>query len=249
MHLHVIACSVMTREISLLAATCENSLRIHYMKQGLHTRPDELRNAIQGEIDAIDAAVDTPAGDPDAAVRPDPDAIVLAYGLCSNGICGLRSRYYRIVAPRAHDCIALILGSRERYREQTERHAGTYWYTPGWIEQTPMPGRERVAALRREYVERYGAENADYLMDMEQDWLRAYNRCAYVAWPALHKETYRRVTRDSASYLEWEYAEVPGDDDLLRRLLGGPWDDDFLIVPPGSSIVPSFSESVIRSSE
>ena len=49
MNLHVIACSVMTREISLLAATCENTLHLHFMEQELHNQPDELRKISQAD--------------------------------------------------------------------------------------------------------------------------------------------------------------------------------------------------------
>ena len=246
MKLHVIACSVMTREISLLAATCENTLHLHFMEQELHNQPDELRKALQAEIDSIEA---TPP-DGVSGNGGDVDAIVLAYGLCSNAICGVRSRYYPVVAPRAHDCVTLIVGSRERYQEYFDRHPGTYWYTPGWIEQTPIPGRERVDRTRAEYVARYGEENADYLMDMEQEWLRAYDRCAYVVWPELHRDEYRSATRDSAAYLEWEYDEMIGDDGLLRRILNGEWDAiDVLVVPPGETIEPSFNRSIIESTD
>ena len=246
MKLHVIACSVMTREISLVAATCENTLHLHFMEQELHNQPDELRKALQAEIHSIEAAGKYGAGGNDG----DVDAIILAYGLCSNAICGVRSRYYPVVAPRAHDCVTLIVGSRERYQEYFDRHPGTYWYSPGWIEQTPIPGKERVERTRAEYVGRYGEENAEYLMDMEQEWLRAYDRCAYVAWPELHRDEYRSATRDSAAYLEWEYDEIIGDDGLLRRILNGEWDAiDVLVVPPGETIEPSFNRSIIESTD
>ena len=246
MKLHVIACSVMTREISLVAATCENTLHLHFMEQDLHNQPDELRKALQAEIHSIEAAGKYGAGGNDG----DVDAIILAYGLCSNAICGVRSRYYPVVAPRAHDCVTLIVGSRERYQEYFDRHPGTYWYSPGWIEQTPIPGKERVERTRAEYVGRYGEENAEYLMDMEQEWLRAYDRCAYVAWPELHRDEYRSATRYSAAYLEWEYDEIIGDDGLLRRILNGEWDAiDVLVVPPGETIEPSFNRSIIESTD
>jgi hypothetical protein len=260
MNLHVIACSVMTREISLVAATCESTLHLHFMEQELHNRPDELRRMLQAEIDRIDAGMGAEGATPadhgssginatvqNAGAGDDAQAIVLAYGLCSNAICGLRSRRYPLVAPRAHDCVTLIIGSRERYQEYFDSHPGTYWFSPGWIEQTGVPGKERVERLRADYVARYGEDNANYLMDMEQEWLRAYDRCAYVAWPELHRDEYESVTRDSSAYLEWEYDEVPGDDGLMRRILDGRWDSaDVLIVPPGETIEPSFDQSVIQ---
>jgi hypothetical protein len=84
-------------------------------------------------------------------------------------------------------------------------------------------------------------------MDMEQQWLREYNRCTYVAWPEFDRPEYREKTRDSAAFLEWEYDEVQGSPEYLRRILEGQWDEDVLVVPPGRSIEPSYSDDVIES--
>ena len=36
--------------------------------------------------------------------------ILLGYGLCGNGLDGLSARHTRLVLPRAHDCIGLLMG-------------------------------------------------------------------------------------------------------------------------------------------
>ena len=63
----------------------------------------------------------------------------------------------------AHDCITLLLGSRDRYSELFDRYSGgTYWYSPGWIEQFKTPGRGYDEQTRyMEYVEKYGEDNAE----------------------------------------------------------------------------------------
>ena len=53
----------------------------------------------------------------DAATGKGYDAIVLVYGLCNNGIVGLVARDTRVVMARAHDCITLLMGDRQRYLE------------------------------------------------------------------------------------------------------------------------------------
>ena len=98
------------------------------MRQGLHNTPEALRNELQKEIDAIDLDQDIHTGTEDSCGPI--DAILLAYGLCSNGVCGLSSKKYPLVVPRAHDCNTLFLGSKERYREYFDTYSGIYWYTP-----------------------------------------------------------------------------------------------------------------------
>ena len=44
----------------------------------------------------------------------------------------------------------------------------------------------------------------------------------------------------------WEYAKVPGDLSLFRKLIAGEWDDkDFLVVEPGWRIVARYDEAVM----
>lgn len=247
MRLKVIACKVFNREIGRVIADSPNTIDVSWLRQGLHDTPDVLREAIQREINLIDDGTDM------HTQLPPPDdeyeAIVLAYGLCSNAVCGLRSKRYRLVVPRAHDCVAMIMGSHARYRDYFDAHPGTYWYTPGWIEQTTMPGPERVERTRARYVEQYGEENADYLMEMEQEWLRRYDRCAYLSWRSLDRPEYRRTTREAADYLGWKHDAVEAEPGWIERLLSGEWrSDEVLVLPPESTAEPSYDESIIRQS-
>lgn len=233
----MIACKVLLRELYSLAYNCPNAVDITWLRQKLHETPDRLRQEVQGIIDRIDAT----EGDP-------CEAILLGYGLCSNGIVGLRSRRYPLVIPRAHDCITFLLGSKERYRQEFEGHSGgIYWYSPGWIEQCQQPSRERLENTYRDYVERFGEDNAQYLMEMEQRWMTEYHHAIYVDWPALHRPDYVRYTQECAEFLHWQCHVLPGDDSLMRALMAGQWDKErFVIVPPGSTVRPSYGPDIIQ---
>ena len=67
-------------------------------------------------------------------MKDDFEAILIGYGLCSNGIMGISSNKYKLVIPRAHDCITFLLGSKEKYSKYFTDMPGTYWYTMSWIE-------------------------------------------------------------------------------------------------------------------
>ena len=55
MRIKLIACKVMTREISLLAARSPHYIDITWLWQGLHNEPERLRQTLQEVIDQIDA--------------------------------------------------------------------------------------------------------------------------------------------------------------------------------------------------
>jgi len=139
--------------------------------------------------------------------------------------------------PRAHDCITLLLGSKEKYKEYFDSHRGVYWYSCGWLESTPMPGKERVEQTRAEYVEKYGEDNADYLMEMEQNWLKEYNWATFVDWDFDICTQYAEHTKKCAEYLGWNFDRIKGSSSLMQKIVDGDWlDDDFLILKPGQII-------------
>ena len=244
----LIACKVLYREISLLTSHCENFIDVTYLQQGLHDTPEVLRQTLQDEIDRIDA--DTDIYSCSRAEGLDFDAILLGYGLCSNAVCGLSSQKYKLVIPRAHDCITLFLGSKERYRQYFDAHSGgVYWYTPGWNECSLMPGKEYMDFMHRRYVEKYGEKKAALLMAHET-WLEGYNTCAYVDWETLHLENHVQYAKACADYLNVRFDLVKGDPALMRHFINGNWNpEDFFVLAPGQKVAASFDETIFEAEE
>ena len=249
MRLCFIGCEVLTREVAALAAQAEPAVDLHFLPHGLHNVPDELRRRVQAEIDRVESGADRAnLGGPFGGSREYAcDAILLGYGLCSNGTAGLGSKRFPLVIPRAHDCITFFLGSKEAYRAYFDAHPGTYWYTAGWIERSLMPGPDRLQEVRERYVREYGEENADFLLETESAWYREYSRATYIHWNLPGAEGYRQYTRDCARCLGWQFDEYPGDQGLLEAFVTGDWDGErFLVVPPGEKIEPSYDEGIVK---
>lgn len=236
MKLKLIGCQVFLRELYLLCAQAPHSVQIRWMPTDLHTKPQtDLRPALQTEIDRIEEESDG------------CDAILLGYGLCSMGTVGLKARGIPLVIPRAHDCISLLLGSREKYQKIFNQYnGGVYWYSPGWIEQFQTPGRgydEQAKYI--EYVEKYGKENAEYLIEVEKSWMQHYSCAALIEWPELQNARFDEITRDIARRQSLEYLRVAGENTLIKKLVWGEWDESFLIVQPGQKIAYSNDERLL----
>ena len=103
MRLYAIACDVVARPVYLCAARSPHVVDVRLFERGLHNEPKNLRARLQEAID------DAPAG---------AEAVVLGYGLCGGATAGIVARDVPVVLPRAHDCITLFLGARERYAEE-----------------------------------------------------------------------------------------------------------------------------------
>ncbi len=233
----IIACHVLWRELCHLAAYSENTFDFVFLNQGLHDTPDQLRKELQAAIDAADTQTEKHY-----------EAILIGYGLCSNGIDGIAARNTKLVVPRGHDCITFFLGSKERYKEYFDANPGTYWYTAGWIDDTLQPSKERYDITLAYYTEKYDEENAEYLMEMESNWYKEYKNAAFIDYDFMDLEQYKKYTKECADYLKWNYDELKGDMSLLEAFLAGPmhWDDEkFLVIESGEQIAASHDERIV----
>jgi hypothetical protein len=237
--LFCLACEVLARPLYLCASRSPHIIDIQLMQRGLHNQPANLRTVLQQAVDA--------------ASQKSYDAIVMGYGLCGKATAGLTARQLPLVFPRAHDCITLFLGSRERYSTQFEQFPGTYWYAQDYIERDDGSGGslslgsglddgEKAYA---EYVEKYGQDNADYLMEIMGAWKQHYNRAAYIDMGVSDGSVVEVKAKEQAARRGWTYERVEGDLMLMRRLLLGEWDKDFQILQPGQTLTMTYDENVI----
>jgi len=248
MRVAFIGCEVLFREFCLAAAASPLVVDTVILPQGLHNTPAELRKRVQQEIDRLDPGPDQLASPNNEGVPPPHyDALLLGYALCSNGVVGVTARNTPLIIPRGHDCITLLIGSREAYQQYFDTHRGVYWYSSGWIERTLQPGEDRYQCTLAYYVEKYGEDNGEYLMEMEQAWYKEYQWATYINWDLPTAENDRIYTRKCADYLKWNFDEVQGDPQLMYDFLAGKWDDErFLTVPPGSCIEPTNVDSIVK---
>lgn len=231
--LAVIACAVLEPELQHIGADRGNLVHVDVLEQDLHNDPDRLRAALQEAVLRAEAL-------------PEVEAVVLLYGLCSRGSERVASSRVPMVVPRAHDCITLLLGSKERYAEYIAKYPGTYWYSPGWIATDTQPSQERYESAYKYYLEEYGEDNAEYLMEMEQNWIREYSRATYVDLGVGDTESDMAFTRECAEWLKWDCDQLQGDPGLLKDLLDGVWDSDrFLVLQPGQALRLTSDDRVI----
>ena len=203
----VMACATVIEEmLPLLPPGMQHSV----FDFGLHVNPDRLRRTLQAAIDAVDEPIDT---------------IILGYGLCSQAVIGISSPRCTLVVPRVDDCIAIFLGSRSAYKEQSRAEPGTYYLTKGWIEvgDTPFAEHDRL-------IQRYGKERAERMLQL---MLVNYKRLALIDTGQYELERYREYARNTAERFNLRFEEIEGSNDLIKKMIYGPWDDEIVVVPPG----------------
>lgn len=233
-HLALIACRVLEAEIAELSQGAPHIVRREFFEIGLHDQPTGLRSLLAG---AIGRAEDDPA----------VEQVVLAYGLCGLALVDLAPRRCPLVVARAHDCITLFLGSKERYAAQMRDEPGTYWYSPGWNRAQRVPGPEREAKMRAEYTAKFGADEAEALLEMERSAFAQHSTAGYTDLGLPGDDENRLYAERCAKSLGWRFRCHEGDSSLLRDLLHGPWDSKrFLVVRPGERIAHTADDGIVR---
>ena len=206
----VIACQPVGEELKTLLP---DGMEMEVLEYGLHNVPENLHIQLQAAIDRT---------------SPDVGTILIGYGMCASALMGIQSRSFRLVIPRADDCITLFLGSREAFKQQFTQNPGTYYLTKGWVEHGEDPYTEYC-----KMKDKFGKDKA---FRITKQYIAHYTRLALIISEYSDSEAYRKYAKMVAEHFELDYEEVEGSYDFLRKLVQGEWDEDFVIVPPGEVV-------------
>jgi hypothetical protein len=242
MRLKAIICQVFTREMEYLAPRSPHAVELEVLTMGLHDLGVAMHSHMQQAIDVSD--------------RCGYDAILLGYGLCGRGTEGLRAGKTALVLPRVHDCIGMLMGDRHKYQAYFETHPGVYYRSPGWIEfqapgqwlQPPEASRNILGERRslEELIAQYGEDNGNYLYAQFTAYRRRYSGLTYISTGVGSDASGRKLAQAEAQRENWAFEEIAGSLSLLERLVNGQWNtDDFLVVPPGSSVRAALGDAIV----
>jgi hypothetical protein len=206
----VIACDVLRDQLEQLGPT---PYAFVYLEQGLHRTPIKLRDELQKAIYA----------------SAEYDLILLGYGQCSRAVIGLRAQgHQRMIIPKIDDCIGLSMGTRAQYYEAFNQSPGSYYFTKGWVEAANDPLKEY-----HEIVAKHGVEIAEWT---SRECLKHYKRTVFIKTQDEIHEPSRVYAKEFARFFNLRYEEMLGSPIYLKKLLFGPWDEDFVIIPGGQTV-------------
>ena len=209
-HRHVIACATVMEEI---LPFLPEDVSYEVLDFGLHLRPGKLKNTLQQKIDQASQQA---------------DYLLLGYGLCSMAVIGLHASTTTVVIPRVDDCISIFLGSGLAYQKQARQEPGTYYLTKGWIEVGDSPFEEY-----KRMIEKYGEEKSRRMTNL---MLKNYKRLAFINTGQYEIERYQAYARQTAEQFGLRYEEIAGSPALIKKMVFGPWDEEFVVVSPGQTV-------------
>jgi hypothetical protein len=205
----IMACRTVENELRMAMAQAGVDYPVLYLDAGLHLWPDRLREAIQRDLDRIENV----------------DVVLMGYGFCGESLVGVKSDRFKIVVPRVHDCISLLLGSTLA-REQCGNDV--YFFTKGWL--------DHEISIAHEYnrcVARYGEQKATSIM---KKMMKHHKGLTAIDTGAYNVEPVKLQVQTLAEKMGWKFETVPGSLRIFHKLLKGPWDEEFVVLEPGQVI-------------
>ena len=208
----IIACRTISDELNLAVKETGCDYPILWIESGLHINPDALRIRLQEEMEHLSNI----------------EQVLMAFGYCGNSLLGLIPPTYRMIFPRVDDCITLMLGSCQKRKEISDE-MGTYFLTKGWLDY-----EKNIWVEYQDTIKRMGKSKADRVYNL---LLKHYKRLAVIDTGAYKMEDFLSRSQNVAKDLKLEHQTVPGTLRYLKKLLTGPWDEEFITIQPGETVI------------
>jgi hypothetical protein len=205
----IIACEVLKDELEKVIQETICQYPIIWVESQYHIEPNKLRAKLQQEIDALEGV----------------DNILFAYGNCGNGLVDLNATTANLIIPKTDDCISLFL---TKPREKFQRMKKTYFLTKGWIDSSKSIMKEYTYTLNR-----YGPKRTERLFEV---MLRNYQYLLLIDTDSYSMEDYTEKVREFAEKMKLELMVTKGDLWFLKKLLIGPYDENFCVIPKGQKV-------------
>ena len=232
----LIGCEIMFREICLCASKSTNIIDLEFMPKGLHDIGETKMSALlQEKIDSVDANK--------------YEAVLMCYGLCNYGTKGLHAKIPMVI-PKAHDCITLLMGSKEKYNDYFFNNPGTFFKSSGWIERDINPNETENSVTANlgmnKNFDEYDEEEAEYLKEMLGDWLQNYSKYTFIDTGTGNFSLYEQSIAEQAKNKNWDFEKINGDVSIIQDLMDGNWGSDkFLVIPPLNKIIFTHGNDIL----
>ena len=187
-----------------------------YLESGLHNDPKELNEAMQKVINRISNV----------------EQVLIIMGFCGNAVVGLKGKGFRMIIPRADDCITMLLGSMEK-RKDVQSQKATYFLTKGWIDMYDDVEKTMVDELYRMEI-KYGKERAQRIFRAS---FKHYKRLGIIDTGTFDIEEILDKAKLKSDLMQLPIEIIPGTTTFLEKFLTGPWEkEEFIIIEDAKTV-------------
>ena len=208
----ILACSSMARQVAAAQRKMGTNYPVRCVDRRYHAEPKEMRLKL---IEAL------------GGLAGEFDTVLVAMGFCGGSWESVYAPL-RVVAPRADDCITILLNTDGAPHENLKEPGHIY------IRGTDT-GRYSLEGLRESVCERYGREQGLALFDK---WFASYTHADIIDTGTYDSraEDFLAEARRGAEITRCELRHVPGGNVVLEKLVSGDWDDLFVVAEAGETL-------------
>lgn len=208
----IIACAMLEDEINHVYDKLGYTLPVVWLERGYHNTPEKLRVKLQETINELQ----------------DQDELLLCFGLCGNGTAGITSKKSRLILPKFDDCLNMLLCDGNRNCRGMVQ-PGTMYLTGGWIKDD-----EGILQQYDKLLDEYDKETRDDIMEM---MYAHYNSVSVIDTGCYPMDDTMEYAKKTCELMDFDLKTIPGYVVMIEKLFSGDWDNNFLIVEPGETVL------------
>lgn len=193
----IIACEAMKGELEHFSDTID--VDILWIQHSLHNEPRQLNMNIKEKVAEAEEKLDF------------GDTVLLFFGNCGGALEGISSKKLDLSYPDVADCIPIMLGSMEKFRQIHKLRPGTFYLNKAWIDS----GQDPMGATQK-YKETYGEVKG---CKVANKMYQHYTHFALVDNGCYDLEDYRKHVMKTCEDFGKEFVEEKGTLDFVAAIL------------------------------
>lgn len=193
----IIACEVFKDELESLKDQIEAD--IIWIDRSMHDFPDKINIKIKETISEVEKTL------------PTGSTVLLFYGNCGGALDGIGSDTLNIIYPDLQDCIPILLGAMDKYRQIQTNCPGTFYLNKAWIDSGAGP-----LNLMKNYQDRYGEKKG---LRAAQKMYKSYTHFMLIDNCGCPLEPYREHIQEACQIYAKEFIEIKGNLELMSAIL------------------------------
>ncbi len=205
----ILTCLMLKQELEKVIAEIGFSGQIHYLPQKLKEDPLAIREYLQNQIDSLG----------------DTDQILLCVSGCGGATVGLRATTAELVIPQTEDCIDILLSDAKI--SGWRRPENGMFLTGCWVDFM----RESDLDLNK-LTERMGEDGAEEYIRLMYEGLENFY---WINTGMADRKKVLDYVMPLVKILNGTVTEVRGNFDILKKMVAGDLDSDFIVVPQGGT--------------
>ncbi len=211
----IVCCDSLLSHLEAAQVTMGTKYPIYTLDRALHSQPKNMRQRLMDVLNALPESITT---------------VLIAMGYCGGSLDNICARQ-RLVIPNLDDCITMLLTKTDAQEGNLKQRGHMYF-------RDSECGGVNVQRMLDNLRQEYGMERGTGIFGM---WFADYTHADIIDTGVFdcYEESYVESIQKQADLIRCQLDYVEGSNHILEKLVSGQWDEQFLIVPPGTVLTKS----------